>query len=139
MNRLLLCLFVLATVNGLCAQVTAQETEAATRQYAVAVGFQNQKLFDDAIDEWKTFLRKYPKDPRVERANHYLGTCCLQERRFTEAIRALKLVTSQDFELLDQTLLNRGIAWYGQADKSKSADDYESAAEALGQMLTRFP
>ena len=139
MNRLLLCLFVLATVDGLCAQVTAQETEAATRQYAVAVGFQNQKLFDDAIDEWKTFLRKYPKDPRVERANHYLGTCCLQERRFTEAIRALKLVTSQDFELLDQTLLNRGIAWYGQADKSKSADDYESAAEALGQMLTRFP
>ena len=59
MNRLLLCLFVLATVDGLCAQVTAQETEAATRQYAVAVGFQNQKLFDDAIDEWKTFLRKW--------------------------------------------------------------------------------
>lgn len=139
MNRLILCLFVLPGVTGLSIQVEAQETEAATRQYAVAVGFQNQKLFDDAIAEWKTFLRKYPKDPRVERANHYLGTCCLQESRFTEAIRALKLVTSKDFELLDQTLLNRGIAWYGQAGKSKSADDYEQAEEALGQMLTQFP
>ena len=48
----------------------AQETEAATRQFAAAVGFQNQKLYDLASDEWQTFLRKYPDDPRQDKAQH---------------------------------------------------------------------
>ncbi|MCA9086397.1 MAG: tetratricopeptide repeat protein, partial [Planctomycetaceae bacterium] len=120
--------------------VRAQETEAATRQYAVAVGFQNQKLFDSAIDEWNVFLKKFPKDPRIDRAQHYLGTCCLQEQRFDEAIAAFTKVaaTSPQFELLDQTLLNLGIAQYGKGQKTQSNQDFASADATLNRMLARF-
>ena len=54
---------VLMGAIALASAVQAQQSksdpssDAATRQYAVAVGFQNQKLYDSAIDEWKTFLR----------------------------------------------------------------------------------
>ena len=44
------------------------QDDAATRQYAVAVGFQNKKLYDLAIDEWLSFIRKFPKDQRQDRA-----------------------------------------------------------------------
>ena len=54
-------------------EALAQETEAATRQFAAAVGIQNLKQYDLAIEEWETFLKKFPKDPRVDKAQHYLG------------------------------------------------------------------
>ena len=119
----------------------AQETEAGTRQYAAASGFQNQKLYDAAIDEWRTFIRKFPNDPRVQRAQHYLGTCCLQEKRYDDAIAAFKKVVSKNsrFELADQSMLNLGIAYYGAAQESKNKRDFAKAERALGQMLSKFP
>ena len=50
MRRIVACLLFVGLIAMTSTSATAQETEAATRQYAVAVGFQNQKLFDDAID-----------------------------------------------------------------------------------------
>ena len=88
MRRIVACLLFVGLIAMTSTSATAQETEAATRQYAVAVGFQNQKLFDDAIDEWKTFITRFPKDPRVDKAQHYLGTCCLQEKNYSDAIAA---------------------------------------------------
>lgn len=121
--------------------VHAQETEAGTRQYAAASGFQNQKLFDAAIDEWRTFIRKFPNDPRVPRAQHYLGTCCLQEKQYADAVAAFNQVISKepDFELADQSMLNLGIAHYGLAQGSKNKRDFAKAERAFGQMLARFP
>ena len=62
-------LFLLAcfALGPFAASSHGQESEAATRQFAVAVGFQNQKLYDSAIDEWQTFLKKFDKDPRVDK------------------------------------------------------------------------
>ena len=119
----------------------AQETEAATRQYAVAVGFQNQKLYDAAIDEWQTFLKKFPDDGRVDRGHHYLGTCCLQQKRYPEAVAAFSTVVSKypKCELLDQSMLNLGIAQFGQAQKSGKDQDYSKAEQAFGVMLAKFP
>lgn len=130
----LLCIFVPQNL-------WAQETEAATRQYAAATGFQNSKLFDSAIDEWQTFIRKFPNDPRVPLANHYLGICCVQEKRFSDAIRALTVVVKDHprFEKLDQSALNLGIAWYGYAQKSGKESDFSNAERAFDLMLTKFP
>ncbi|MEQ9412042.1 MAG: tetratricopeptide repeat protein [Fuerstiella sp.] len=118
----------------------AQETGAATRQYAVAVGFQNQKVFDTAIDEWQTFLKKFPDDPRADRASHYLGTCCLQEKRYGEAVAAFETVIRRypRCELLDQSMLNLGIAEYAIAQNSSRPDDYVKAEKTFGQMLAKF-
>lgn len=122
------------------AELHAQETEAATRQYAVAVGFQNQKLFDAAIDEWKLFLKKYPTDARVDKANHYLGTCCLQEKRYPDAIAAFSIVVSKHPEcaLIDQSMLNLGIAQYAIAQKSGRESDYAKAEQSFGRMLEKY-
>lgn len=117
----------------------AQGTEPATRQYAVAVGFQNQKLFDAAIDEWNTFLRKYPTDARADKANHYLGTCCLQEKRYPDAIAAFTTVVTKypKCELIDQSMLNLGIAQYASAQKTGLEGDYAKAERSFGQMLAK--
>lgn len=117
-----------------------QDTEAATRQYAAAVGFQNQKLYEDAIVEWRAFLRKFPNDARGRKAEHYLGTCCLQEEDYQQAITAFTNVTQGNgrFDLMDQTLLNLGIAWYGQAQKSSRPADYRNAEQAFDRMLSSF-
>ncbi len=130
----------LIAISLLPDRAAAQETEAGTRQYAAASGFQNQKLFDSAIDEWKTFIRRFPNDPRVTRAQHYLGTCCLQEKRYDDAINAFeKVIGKRGFELADQSLLNLGIARYGKAQKSKSKSDFARAERAFGQMLSQHP
>ena len=119
----------------------AQETEAGTRQFAVAVGFQNQKLYEPAIDEWQTFLKKFPQDPRVDKASHYLGTCQLQAKQYPAAVATFENVAKQypKFELLDQSLLNLGTAWYSQAQESKQPTDYDKAELAFGRMLKQFP
>src|SRR6202008_909845 len=79
-------------INGSIVTVIAQESEPATRQFAVAVGFQNQKLYESAIDEWQTFITKFPKDSRVVKAAHYLGTCQLQAKQYPAAVATFESV-----------------------------------------------
>ena len=117
-----ICLFVVCAVGLAAVQpVKAQETEAGTRQFAVAVGFQNQKLYDQAVDEWQAFIKKFPKDSRLDKASHYLGTCQLQAKQYAAAAATFEMVLKQypKFESLDQSLLNLGTAWYSQAQQSK--------------------
>ncbi|MDG1895385.1 MAG: tetratricopeptide repeat protein [Fuerstiella sp.] len=131
--------YILVWVVGM-STCSAQETEAATRQYAVAVGFQNQKLFDSAIDEWQTFLKQFPDDPRVGRGHHYLGTCCLQEKRYSDAISAFTTVVTKypGLELMDQSMMNLGIASYGNAQTSQKDADYAKAEQAFTAMLAKY-
>lgn len=119
----------------------AQDSEQGTRQFAVAVGFQNQKLYDAAIEEWQTFLRKYPKDSRVDKATHYLGTCQLQAQQFPQAAATFEsiLAAFPKFELLDQTLLNLGTAWYSLAQQSKKPADYAKAEAYFTRLPKEFP
>lgn len=132
--------FLVGTTCGI-ATAEAEETEAATRQYAVAVGFQNQKLYDSAIDEWKTFLKKFPDDPRVDRAQHYLGTCSLQEKQFVTAVAAFRTVVDKypKSEMIGPSTLNLGLALYGIAQESEKPADYAKAGKVLSQMIAKFP
>lgn len=122
-------------------QAAEKSADAATRQYAVAVGFQNQKLYDSAIDEWTAFLRKYPKDTRADKATHYLGICQLQTRQFDAAAATFESVESQfpRFQLLDQTLLNHGSALYSIALKSKKPEDFARAEKPFAKLIDQFP
>jgi len=134
-------LVLLVSCTLLVQQATAADSEAGTRQFAVAVGFQNQKLYEQAADEWATFIQKFPQDSRLDKAHHYLGTCHLQAKQYPAAIAAFEKVTRQfpKFELLDQTLQNLGTAWYSQAQQSKKADDYAKAEKVLSQLIEQFP
>ncbi len=140
--RLAFCLWIVCLLALTDARpVQAQETEAGTRQFAVAVGFQNQKLYDQAIDEWQTFIKKFPKDPRLDKAQHYLGTCQLQAKQYPAAAATFEALLKQSpkFESLDQSLLNLGTAWYSLAQQSKKAEEYNKAERAFGQMVEQFP
>ncbi len=136
-------LFLLAcfALGPFAASSHGQESEAATRQFAVAVGFQNQKLYDSAIDEWQTFLKKFDKDPRVDKATHYLGTCQLQAKQYMAAAATFALVLEMypEFELLDQSILNCGTAWYSLAQESKKPEDYARAEALFVRLGKDFP
>ena len=121
--------------------VRGEETEQGTRQFAVAVGFQNQKLYDSAIDEWKIFLQKFPADSRVDKATHYLGTCQLQAKQFPAAAATFESVIQKypKFELLDQTILNLGTAWYTLGQESKKPEDYAKAEAMFARLPAEFP
>ncbi len=133
--------FVLLLLRPGLVEVRGEDTEPGTRQFAVAVGFQNQKLYDSAIDEWKTFLTKFPADTRVDKATHYLGTCQLQAKQFPAAAATFESVIQKypKFELLDQTLLNLGTAWYTLAQESKKPEDYAKAEATFARLPTEFP
>ena len=109
-HRALAFLFPLVffAVGPFAASSLGQESEAATRQFAVAVGFQNQKLYDSAIEEWQTFLTRFAEDPRVDKATHYLGTCQLQAKQYATAAATFASVLEKypKFQLLDQSILN---------------------------------
>jgi len=139
-------LWVLATVAFFCStngspQVSAEDSEKGTRQFAVAVGFQNQKLYESAIDEWKTFLQTFPQDSRVDKASHYLGTCQLQAEQLPAAVASFETVLQKypKFELLDQTILNLGTVRYSQARESKKPEDYSKAEALFSRLHTEFP
>ena len=133
--------FALLFTNFTGTTVKAEDTEQGTRQFAVAVGFQNQKLYDSAIDEWKTFLQKFPKDSRVDKATHYLGTCQLQAKQLAAAAATFESVLQKypNFELLDQTVLNLGTAWYNLAQESKKPEDYAKAEAPFARLAKEFP
>ena len=133
--------FVLLFAVFTAATVKAEDTEQGTRQFAVAVGFQNQKLYESAIDEWKTFLQKFPEDSRVDKATHYLGTCQLQAKQLPAAAATFESVLQKypKFELLDQTILNLGTARYTQAQASKKPEDYTKAETAFASLAQDFP
>src|SRR6187455_2170063 len=71
---------------------TEQVDEAATRQYAAAVALQKRELYDLAAEEWLTFIKNFPTDPRMDRGYHYLGICYLKDEQFPKAIEALSKV-----------------------------------------------
>ncbi len=136
-------LFLLAFfAMGPCAASSrGQESEAATRQFAVAVGFQNQKLYDSAIEEWQTFLTRFAQDPRVDKATHYLGTCQLQAKQYATAVATFASVLEKypKFELLDQSILNCGTAWYSLAQEAKKPEDYARAEALFVRLGQDFP
>lgn len=136
-----LLLLVFCHIGPCAVSSPGQESEAATRQFAVAVGFQNQKLYDSAIEEWQTFLTKFDKDPRVDKATHYLGTCQLQAKQYATAAATFALVLEKypEFELLDQSILNCGTAWYSLAQESKKPDDFARAEAMFVRLSKDFP
>ncbi len=118
----------------LCVSAPAygEDSEAATRQYNVAVRLQNREAYDLAVDAWTSFIQTYPTDSRLTQARHYQGVC-----RFFTAVAALDAKQSdaalksfeaaeQDFEAviksaprferLEDTYLYLGLSQFKRAE-----------------------
>ena len=114
---------------------------AATRDYAVAVGLQNKKLYPQAAARWTKFIETYPKDERLDRAHHYLGTCQLQAGDFDKAAATFRLAMQKypRFASRDASQFNLALALYNLALNSKKPDEFKTAAEAFAAVPATFP
>ena len=138
------CFFVctllihMLTTGLLSAQDEAVDP-VATREYAVALGFQKKKLFDQAAVRWTQFIAKYASDSRIANAHYHLGVCQLQSAR-PEAIETFRKVLNQfpKFEQRDAVQFNLGLALYNTALASKKPDDFRAASVEFAKVSTDY-
>lgn len=112
----------------------------ATRQYAVAYGFQSKKLFAQAIPRWTEFLKAFPQDTRVPNAHYQLGVCQLNEKKLPEATQTFRhiLANYAQFKHLDGAQFNLGLALFQVAQTSKQPNDYKAAAAEFANVPAKF-
>ncbi|MEX0866441.1 MAG: tetratricopeptide repeat protein [Pirellulales bacterium] len=136
---IILCASSLTFAGG---RVAAQESsDAAKIAFKAAADFQNDELYDFAVDAYRDFLSRFPDDPLAPKARHYLGVCLIQEKKHAEAEKELQQVLDKHpkFELLDETLLNLGTAQYSQALASGKQEDFKAPAETFGKLIEDHP
>lgn len=112
----------------------------AVNLYADAANAQNKNAFEVAADQWQEFLTKFPKDPLAPKAQHYLGVCQLQLKKFDKAAAAFEAVVKNHptFDLLEDAYLNWAWSLYSQADPAK-VDTYAAPAAAFQALLDKYP
>ena len=111
----------------------------ATREYAVALGFQKKKLFEQSAVRWTQFIAKFANDKRIANAHYHLGVCQLQSRN-AEAAETFRQILSRfdKFEHRDAAQFNLGLALYNTALTSKKPDDFRAAATEFAKVPTQY-
>ncbi len=125
----------------------AQSDPQATRLYRNAVALQNRELYDLAADEWAAFLQQFGEDPLAAKARHYRGVCLFQLQQYAAAETEFTDVTRgyPNFELLEETYANLGLARYNLAQAGNPDSDsqvvqiQQQAIETLSKQLEKFP
>ena len=148
----------LAAMLCVSAPVYGEDSEAATRQYNVAVRLQNREAYDLAVDAWGSFLQTYPTDSRVTQARHYQGVCqfftavgALDAKQTDAALKSFDaaeqsfdvvLKAAPRFERLEDTYLYLGLAQFKSAEiasADQAARQFEAAAATLDTLLKTYP
>ena len=122
----------------------AEEPEAATRQYAAAVAFQNRGVYDLATEEWVKFIKTYPTDARMARAFHSLGVCYFQlgqadAKQLESAQQCFETVLSTypKFDALEATYLYLGVTQFKRAQAGKP-EMFDAAAASLDTLAAQL-
>jgi TolA-binding protein len=116
---------LLITLVGTRLASGQESPEDAMAAYADAANFQTGGAFDLAVDGWKQFLKKYPDDPLVSKAAHYLGVCYMQREPedYTAAAEAFaKALRDEQYELREESLANRGWCLYASSGEGQQRD-----------------
>ncbi len=127
---MLVCTLIMHLVaSGRLSALDDAVDPVATREYAVALGFQKKKLFDQAAVRWTQFIAKFAGDSRIAHAHYHLGVCQLQSGK-PEAAETFRRFLSQfaTFEQRDAVQFNLGLALYNTALASKKPDDFRAAS-----------
>ncbi|HND51772.1 MAG TPA: tetratricopeptide repeat protein [Pirellulaceae bacterium] len=117
-----------------------ESSPEALALYTDAANFQNKKAYDLAVDEWASFLKKYPKDPLAPKAQHYLGVCQMQLKQFDAAAKSFDAVIKghPQFELVEDAWLNLAWSQYSLASPDKP-DGYSAAQASFAALLEKYP
>ncbi len=113
----------------------------ATRQYAVAYGFQTKKLFPQAIPRWTAFIQAFPQDTRIPNANYQLGVCQLSDQKLPEATATFRSILAKfpQFKYLDGAQFNLGLSLFQTAQATKQPNDFKAAAAEFANVPAKFP
>ncbi|MDP6443348.1 MAG: tetratricopeptide repeat protein [Pirellulaceae bacterium] len=117
------------------------KSQAAVRDYNAAAALQNSGFYNRAAERWATFLKKYPKDARLERVHYYLGVCQLNLKKYPESVATFRAVLTKypKFASLDGVQYNLAMAQYQLAGVSKKPEEYKVAAASFGEVTTKYP
>ncbi|MFP6620171.1 MAG: tetratricopeptide repeat protein, partial [Pirellulaceae bacterium] len=121
---------------------TSQDNQsAAIRDYNVAAALQNAGLYPRAAERWTDFLKKHPKDTRLDRATYYLGICQLHTKKYPQSTATFQSLISKypKFPNLDGAHYNLGMCAYQLAVVSKTPADYQKAIAAFKAMIAKYP
>ncbi len=152
------CASVLGVLLCVRAPLYGEDSEAATRQYNVAVRLQNREAYDLAIDAWRSFIQTYATDSRVTQARHYQGVChfftavgALDARQTDAALKSFEAAeqsfdavvrAAPRFERLEDTYLYFGLSQFKRAEiepADQAAKRFEAAAATLDKLLKNYP
>lgn len=122
------------------AQDNTESTPEALNLYSDAANFQNNGEFALGAEEWEKFVKQFPKDPLVKKAQHYAGVCYLQLKAFDKAAAHFEAVLKADpkFELAEDAYLNLGWCRYSLGGPEK-LDMYQKAVVSFTALVKQFP
>ena len=147
------CLFPIFLGHECSAQAGAAQDEPAQKDsppeaaalFSDAANLQNAKEYALAVDEWRSFLKKYAKDPLAGKARYYLGVCLLQSgnKRAAAAEFARVVQQSPKLKTIQDAYLNLGWCQFqlGKPAGDKKADEefLNRSVKTLGDMISKFP
>ena len=115
--------------------------------YADAANFQNNRAFELAIAEWKKLISKFPEDPIISKARHYLGLCLMEKEvpDFEAAISELEIAAKDTkSELRQESIVNLGFCNYSlareQDDNSAEAAKYfKRCRDVMATLIKQYP
>jgi tol-pal system protein YbgF len=127
----------------------AAPTPAAERAYQAAFQLLKTKQYNESIEAFETFTKKFPNDLNVANADYFLGQLYLLQGQAEQAINFFKrFITrySQDARVPD-AMLQCGLAYFAKGDKQMAMDTFEKiiqqypdskAAQAAQARLQQF-
>jgi TolA-binding protein len=149
---------VLGALLCVGAPLYGEDSEAATRQYNVAVRLQNREAYDLATDAWSTFIQTYPTDSRIAQARHYQGVCqfftavaALDAKQADSAVKSFEAAeqsfeavvkAAPQFERLEDTYLYLGLSQFKRAEiapADQAVKQFAAAAATLDTLSKLYP
>lgn len=127
----------------------AAPTPAAERAYQAAFQLLKAKQYNEAIEAFETFNKKFPNDLNIANVDYFLGQLYLLQGQANPAINFFKRFIarySQDARVPD-AMLQCGLAYFAKGDKQAAMDTFEKiiqqypdskAAQAAQARLQQF-
>jgi TolA-binding protein len=112
--------------------------------YGDAANFQNKKLYDIAIEDWKRLLKEYPTDPLAKKGQFYLGICQMRQKELGLAAAAFQLTLTnyKPFEFTEGAYFNLGWCHYtiaGQKQGDEQVTLLGESIKSLTEGITKYP
>jgi TolA-binding protein len=137
---ILLIVGLLVSQSSTALAQDAKQDPAAVRAFNAAAELQNGGQLALAAQKWANFTKKFPNDPRAEKAQYYLGLCLLNSKKYNEAAVAMRLAVTKYPKAAhaDAAQFNLAMATYQIAKVSKTAVDFKKAAVEFGLVSQKF-